>query len=102
MWVDGNIVVIDYFIIFFNIVNEMQQTVRQVRDVIKSQEQRESQTLSPLEEEKQAFMDQLQQQRKAYQQDLQRQYDKMDENHAKKTRESIYRNLVGSNAWLNG
>ncbi|CAO3598565.1 unnamed protein product [Absidia cylindrospora] len=83
-------------------LDNLRHTVDQVRDVIKSQEQRETQTLLPLEEEKKAFMGLLRQQQKEYHQDLQRQFDKMEENHVKKTRDSIYRNLVGSNVWLNG
>ncbi|ORZ17957.1 hypothetical protein BCR42DRAFT_412850 [Absidia repens] len=83
-------------------LDNLHHTVDEVRDVIKSREQRETQASSPLEEEKKAFMCQLQQQRREYDQDLQRQFDKMEENHVKKTRDSIYRNLVGSNVWLNG
>lgn len=83
------------------LVNDMKHVVGQVQDVLAQQELRESRALSPLETQRQEFMDQLQQRRKQEEQDIQRQYDKLEEHYAKKTRDSIYQNLVGSNAWLN-
>ncbi|KAI8328490.1 hypothetical protein BC941DRAFT_444771 [Chlamydoabsidia padenii] len=84
-----------------NELNDMKQTMGQVKDILNSQEQKKSTVLSPLETQRQQFLDELQQRRKQQEQDIQRQYDKLEEHYAKKTRESIYQNLVGSNAWLN-
>jgi hypothetical protein len=80
--------------------NAMKQALEQVNSILKQQEKRDSS--APREAQWQAFLDQLAQRRKQEEQDLQREYDRLDEHYAKKTRESIYQNLVGSNAWLNG
>ncbi|SAM01236.1 hypothetical protein [Absidia glauca] len=80
--------------------NAMQQALEQVNIILNQQEKRDSN--ASREAQRQAFLDQLAQRRKQEEQDLQREYDRLDEHYAKKTRESIYQNLVGSNAWLNG
>lgn len=78
----------------------MTQALEQVNSILNQQEKRDS-SIS-LESQRQAFLDELEQRRKQEEQDLQRKYDRLDEHYAKKTRDSIYQNLVGSSAWLNG
>ncbi|KAI8091485.1 uncharacterized protein B0P05DRAFT_267346 [Gilbertella persicaria] len=53
-----------------------------------------------LEEKRQAFLTQQTERKRQIEAQITRESDKIDEYYAKKTRESIYRNLVGSNQWL--
>jgi hypothetical protein len=90
----------DQLFFFRSLGIAMKQALEQVNSILNQQEKRDSSAAR--EAQRQAFLDQLAQQRKQEEQALQREYDRLDEHYAKKTRESIYQNLVGSNAWLNG
>ena len=52
--------------------------------------------IPPFAKERAEFLDQLEMERQEQLKQLRRQQDKIEEHYAKKTRESTYRNLVGS------
>ncbi|CAO3654657.1 unnamed protein product [Mucor fragilis] len=75
-----------------------QQKLTTLLDAVKEAQNRHSNI--PFESEKEAFLKQQQDRRKKLEQDIRREADILDETYAKKTRESIYRNLVGSQSWF--
>jgi hypothetical protein len=68
------------------------ETVQETQNKIKS---------TPFEQERKAFLQSLADRKKKIENEITRESDKIDEYYAKKTRDSIYRNLVGGNQqWL--
>lgn len=65
-----------------------------------NQEQHNDVILSPIMEKKQKYLDEMKQRKLDRDREIQRKYDQLDEYYSKKTHESTYKNLVGSNQWL--
>lgn len=70
--------------------------------VEKLEAERSKKEPSPVEIEREEYKKLLAERKKSMEKEIQRQSDKLDEYYAKQTRESIYRNLVGGNAWKLG
>ncbi|KAI8636686.1 hypothetical protein BD408DRAFT_425776 [Parasitella parasitica] len=79
-------------------INDTQKTLNRLMEAVKETQNKHSNL--PFEAEKQAYLKLLQERKKKLEQDIRRESDILDENYAKKTRESIYRNLVGSQDWF--
>ncbi|KAL9545416.1 hypothetical protein MBANPS3_007155 [Mucor bainieri] len=74
------------------------QKLSTLLDAVKETQARHSSI--PFASEKEAFLKQQQDRKKKLEQEIRREADLLDETYAKKTRESIYRNLVGSQSWF--
>ncbi|OAC99640.1 hypothetical protein MUCCIDRAFT_114839 [Mucor lusitanicus CBS 277.49] len=79
-------------------VAKTRQKLNTLLDAVKETQRKHNNI--PFESEKEAFLKQQQDRKKALEQDIRREADLLDETYAKKTRESIYRNLVGSQSWF--
>lgn len=79
-------------------IAQTQQKLNTLLDAVKETQSRRNNI--PFESEKEAFLKQQQERKKKLEQDIRREADLLDETYAKKTRESIYRNLVGSQSWF--
>lgn len=75
-----------------------QQKLNALLDAVKETQNKHKNI--PFELEKQAYLKQQQERKKKLELEIRRESDILDENYAKKTRESIYRNLVGSQNWF--
>lgn len=79
-------------------IAQTQQKLNTLLDAVKETQSRRNNI--PFESEKEAFLKQQQERKKKLEQDIRREADLLDETYAKMTRESIYRNLVGSQSWF--
>lgn len=68
-------------------LNQLQQLLQRI----------ETEPTTSFEQERKAYLTSLQERKKSIEKEIQRESDTMDEYYAKKTRDSIYRHLVG--AW---
>lgn len=58
-----------------------------------------NQMTEPFQSEREAYLIAREERKKAIENEIRRESDKIDEYYAKKTRDSIYQNLVGNNKW---
>lgn len=79
-------------------LTKTQKTLGALLDAVKETQNKHIKI--PFELEKQAYLKQQQERKKRLELEIRRESDILDENYAKKTRESIYRNLVGSQNWF--
>ena len=79
-------------------LTKTQKTLSALLDAVKETQNKHINI--PFELEKQAYLKQQQERKKRLELEIRRESDILDENYAKKTRESIYRNLVGSQNWF--
>ncbi|ORX60491.1 hypothetical protein DM01DRAFT_1332640 [Hesseltinella vesiculosa] len=85
------------------LAEEMKQSrnmIDQTRQVLHNQEQRRELAHLPLQQEKQQYLTDLERRKKDFYAQWQHQTDKLEETFAKKTRDSIFRNLVGADQWF--
>ena len=75
-------------------LNRLEQTIQKLRQLDPPSPKTEQ-----TQEKRKAYLKQQQERRKQIEAELLKESDQLDEFYAKKTRESIYRNLVGSQ-WL--
>ncbi|KAK4514777.1 uncharacterized protein ATC70_002380 [Mucor velutinosus] len=79
-------------------IAKAQQKLSTLLDAVKEAQTRNNNI--PFESEKEAFLKQQQDRKKKLEQEIRREADLLDETYAKKTRELIHRNLVGSQSWF--
>ncbi|KAI8073064.1 hypothetical protein BC940DRAFT_290458 [Gongronella butleri] len=75
---------------------ECRAVVGDVLQVKNEQEQRKQDASMPLQAQQQAYLDELAARKSKFHAEIQREKDKLEERYAKKTRDTIYRNLVGA------
>jgi hypothetical protein len=81
-------------------VERVTETQKTLEDLLKTVQDTAPKKI-PFEQERQAYLMELDERKRQLALEMTRESDKLDEFYAKKTRESIYRNLVGSNhQWL--
>ncbi|CAO3623854.1 unnamed protein product [Cunninghamella blakesleeana] len=83
-------------------LKDVNQQVKQLQTIMSNQEHHNDIILSPIMEKKQKYLEEMKQRRLDRDREIQRKYDQLDEYYSKKTHESTYKNLVGSNHWLQG